>query len=206
MLTAYLKYAEQNRLKSEILHSDEGHVIAKFCGKNVWSYFKYESGKHVVQREPPTENKGRRHTSLVVVGVLPLPPTCKEYQLQDSEVEVSTLRGSGPGGQHKNKTDSAVRMRHKKTGLQVFIDGRDQHANRRAAISILTARVNDHYNKLKQASYDSNRKKQLGDSGRGDKIRTYNFLDGRIVDHRLNTRTNNIKAVLKRGSFELILK
>jgi peptide chain release factor 1 len=202
LFSAYTKYAESLKIKSEVLHSSKGHVIGLFKGKNVGKAFKHESGKHCCQRVPQTEGKGRRHTSVVSVAVLPLPDKTVPL-LKESEVEITTTKGTGPGGQHKNKTESAVRVKHLPTKIRVFIDGRDQHSNKREALRILTARVNEFYRSQKQSTYDSKRKKQMGGGKRGDKIRTYNFIKRRVVDHRLGTKTSKVKNIMK-GEFGLL--
>lgn len=124
--------------------------------------------------------------------------------LPESELAVTTQGGHGKGGQHQNKRDSAVRMRHVPTGLTVFINGRDQHANRREALRILTAKVNDYKQSQADAQYAVARKAQLGDAGRGGKIRTYNFIDCRAVDHRSGRKTPHVRRVIERGEFELL--
>jgi peptide chain release factor 1 len=204
LLATYCKYAERCCLTFELLGSTNGHVVVRFAGKNVWKAFQHESGKHCVQRFPPSEKKGRRHTSMISVAVLPLPPKLALSSLPNDELEVKTQGGSGPGGQHQNKTDSAVRMTHKPTGLQVFINGRDQQRNRREALRILTAKVCERLQSQQAAAYDAKRKSQMGSGGRGDKIRTYNFIDSRVVDHRLGKKTKQIKRVMK-GELDLLL-
>lgn len=203
LLAAYRKYAERCGLSSKLLSSSDGHVVVRFAGRDVWRAFQHEPGKHCVQRCPPSEKKGRRHTSLVSVAVLPLPPKLDLQSLPDDELDVKTQGGSGPGGQHQNKADSAVRMTHRPTGLQVFINGRDQHRNRREALRILTAKVYEQYRAEQTAEYDTERKTQMGNGGRGDKIRTYNFIDARVVDHRLGRRSKQIKRIMK-GEFDLL--
>lgn len=203
LFAAYVRYAKSLGLTIEDLHITEGHLIAKVTGKDAGKSFQYETGNHVVQRVSPTETKGRRHTSLVSVAVLPIYPDVEYEALKDQDLEVTTQRGHGPGGQHQNVTDSAVRMRHKPTGLMVFINGRDQHANKREALKILTARVNDKMKEETDREYAELRKKTLGGGSRGEKVRTYNFLDSRVTDHRLNVKTGNIKAVMK-GDFNVL--
>jgi peptide chain release factor 1 len=140
---------------------------------------------------------------MVSVGILPMPD--KNLPLiKDDDLEIKTQGGHGKGGQHQNVTDSAVRMKHKPTGISVFINGRDQHANRREALRILTAKVDDHFKQKKDKAYAALRRKQMGDGGRGDKVRTYNFIKSRVVDHRLNNKTKQIKQVMK-GQFWLVL-
>jgi peptide chain release factor 1 len=199
-----VKYAESLKIKSEILHSSTGHIVGIFKGKDVGKAFKYESGKHCCQRVPPTESNGRRHSSTVSVAVLPLPDRTVS-PLNESEVEITTTKGSGPGGQHRNKTESAVRVKHTPTKIQVFIDGRDQHTNKREALRILNAKVQEFYLKEKKSTYNSNRKKQMGRGSRSDKVRTYNFIKNRAVDHRLGIKTGKVKNVIVKGEFQLLL-
>jgi peptide chain release factor 1 len=180
-------------------------MMAQICGPHAGRAFRHEPGKHVVQRVPPTESNGRRQTSVVSVGVLPIPPDNAVQALPEEELEITTTKGTGPGGQHKNKTESAVRIVHKPTKISVLIDGRDQHSNKREARRILTARVNEARNMAVNAEYAAFKRKQMGDGGRGDKIRTYNFIDSRVVDHRLGTKTGNIKGVMK-GDFSKLFR
>tara|TARA_Y100000034_G_scaffold72508_1_gene87406 strand:- start:938 stop:1633 length:696 start_codon:yes stop_codon:yes gene_type:complete len=202
LFAVYVKYAESKGFKSEILHTSQGHMITIIKGKNAGKFFADESGKHCVQRIPPTETKGRKQTSIVSVAVLPLREKLNVV-LKDSDLEISFVNAGGPGGQHQNKTASAVRMRHKPTGLKVFINGRDQHSNKREARRILAARVEQHIQKEADSEYNANRKDKLGDGGRSDKIRTYNFLKGRIVDHVTGKKTGNIKKFMK-GDLEVL--
>ena len=203
LLDMYQKYAQQRNLKSEVLHSAAGHKIVQFSGVGAGRAFRNETGKHVVQRNPPTENNGRRHTSVVSVAVLPLPPEKETESLPESELEIQAITGTGPGGQNRNKVASCIRMRHKPTGITVVIDNRDQWQNRRDALRILTARVNEKQWSEVRSKYDSARKQVLGDAGRGDKVRTYNFIQSRVVDHRLNKKSSQIKRILK-GELQLL--
>jgi peptide chain release factor 1 len=181
-------------------------VVVKFTGRGAGRLFRHEPGKHCVQRVPPTEKNGRRHTSMVTVAVLPMPPDNGPRPLPDDELEVRTQPGHGPGGQHQNKTASAVRMTHRPTGLQVFINGRDQHSNRREALRILTARVNEHLAEQRNEEYARLRNQQRDGGGRGNKVRTYNFIGGgRIVDHRLGVKTYKVREVMK-GRFDLLFE
>lgn len=177
--------------------------MVKITGQGAGKAFSQESGQHIVQRVPPTEKRGRRQTSVVGVAVLPLPPERLLKLLPENELEIVTQTGHGKGGQHQNKTASAVRMLHKPTGLRVFINGRDQHANRREALRILSARVNEHRNSQNRNAYSNDRKLQLGDGNRGGKIRTYNFINSLVTDHRTGKKTRNIEGVM-RGKFELL--
>jgi peptide chain release factor 1 len=203
LLSIYLKYAQSLKLKTELIHSRDGHKIIKILGKGAGRAFRYEGGKHCIQRIPPTETKGRKQTSMVCVAILPIKDDVCE-PLKSNELETQTCGGHGPGGQHQNRTESAVRMRHKPTGITVFINGKDQHANRREALRVLTARVNDLRETENNAAYAAERRSQMGSGGRSDKIRTYNILEGRVVDHRLGTKTGNVKGVMK-GRLDLIL-
>lgn len=204
MLNMYVKYGQSKGFKYQIIHSENGKAIVRFEGSNVWKAFKYESGKHVVQRCPPTENRGRRHTSTISVAVLPLFQENK-VNIIDKDLEVTTQRGHGPGGQHQNKTDSAVRMRHIPTGITVFINGRSQSQNKKDAYEIISAKISQLYASKERNKYDVDRKQQLDGGNRSNKIRTYNFINNRVVDHRLKTKSSNIKKIMN-GRLELILK
>lgn len=202
---AYSRYAKSLGLKVEELYLGDGHIIASIKGKGAGKAFQHEPGKHTVQRVPPTENKGRRHTSIVSVAVLPMKPNV-EKDLNMQEVEIMTTKGTGPGGQHKNKTESAVRVKHVPTGITVLIDGRNQHQNKREALRILAARVSELHQQSVDASYSKERKQQLGGGGRSNKVRTYNFIKDRVVDHRLNVKCNRVEEVICRGRFDLLFK
>jgi peptide chain release factor 1 len=176
----------------------------KVLGNKAAKLFKHETGKHVVQRCPPTENKGRRHTSTITVSILPI-LSSSSFTLKEQDIETKTQRGHGPGGQHQNTTDSAVRMVHKPTDTVVFINGRDQHSNKRLARQILEARVAEKIRGRQNRERSENKREQVDGGGRGNKTRTYNFLDSRVVDHILGTRTSKIKQVMK-GRFDLLWK
>ena len=141
---------------------------------------------------------------MVSVAVLPIPPKNSVEPLPKDELEFQTQVGQGPGGQHRNRTESAVRAIHTPTGTTVWIDGRHQHRNKEEALRILTAKVNDDRRKQRSDEYSKFRKDQMGDGGRGSKVRTYNFINGRVADHRLGKKTSQIKQIMK-GEFELIL-
>lgn len=193
-------------LRSELLYSENGHAVAQIRGPRAGYLFQHEAGKHTIQRVPPTESKGRKQTSIVVVGVLPIPPKSSFVPIPDKDIDIICKVGSGPGGQHRNKTASTVVMTHKPTGLRVKIDTRSQADNKRCALEILTAKVNEIASNAVQSGYDTLRKNQLSDSGRSDKIRTYNYLESRAVDHRLGTKTSNVREVIEKGRFELLTK
>lgn len=200
----YLLYAAKKGLKTEVLGRKPGNISIQVSGTGVWDAFKNEMGKHQVQRCPPNERHGRVHTSIISVGVLRL-FSFKDKPLNEAELEMQTQRGSGPGGQNRNKVDSAVRLRHIPTGITVFIDGRDQWQNKRKAYEILTARVNSHFYEIAQAAHSATKKEQMGDGGRTGKIRTYNFKNSLVHDHRLEKKTTQVKEIMK-GNLDILLK
>lgn len=172
-------------------------------GQDVGKHFQHEAGKHCCQRVPETESKGRRHTSLISVAVLPIRQE-KYEALKEADLDITMMRGTGPGGQHRNTTESCVRIVHKPTGLKAVVDKRDQSVSKREALEILTARVHEHYKLENDAEYAEKKRAQMGGGNRGDKIRTYNFIDSRVTDHRTGKKTGNIKGVMK-GNLSLIL-
>lgn len=173
-------------------------------GKNSLSLFKNESGKHVVQRCPPTESHSRRQTSIIAVSILPIDES-SAFTLRDKDITVKTQGGSGPGGQHQNKTESAVRMTHAPTGVSVYINGRSQLKNKQKARIILELKVSQIHAKGKANKISKHKSAQVDGANRSNKIRTYNFINNRVVDHNLGTKTTKIKQVMK-GQLELLWK
>lgn len=205
LFAAYSKYVVNCNLKAEILNSENGHIIAKIFGNGAGKHFQYETGKHVVQRRPKN-GKGKSHTSIISVAVLPLPPDCNYKPLPEDELEITSQCGHGPGGQHQNKSATSIRIKHIPTGLSVFIVGRSLQANKKDALKIITAKVNEQYISEKTNNYNYIRKQTLSDSGRGNKIRTYNFMESRITDDRTGVKLRNMDIVFSKGKFDLLNK
>ncbi len=181
MLALYSKWALQHQLAVAIAHQTFGHAILTVEGENAGSFFAREGGKHCVQRVPPTERSGRRHTSMVAVAVMR--PHGSTASFDPRDVEITTQRGHGKGGQNQNKVESAVRAVHRPTGISVFINGRDQYRNKLAALEILAQRV-DGQAAAREADIEAQEKRIQTDFGtRSNKLRTYNFIEGRVVDH-----------------------
>lgn len=182
----------------------EGPVISK-GQPSVYDELKYESGVHRVQRVPATEKSGRIHTSTASVVILPFVET-KDVQISPNDLEISFFRSSGPGGQNVNKVETAVRITHKPTGLVVASQaGRNQHANREKAMEILRAKLYEMEQTKQQAQIGSLRKEQIGSAERAEKIRTYNFPQDRLTDHRINKKFHNIEEILD-GELEPVIK
>ncbi|MCF8299092.1 MAG: PCRF domain-containing protein [Saprospiraceae bacterium] len=192
-------------LKVELLDSVDGQAKIQVSGKDAGKAFQHEPGKHVVQRVPPTETKGRRQTSTVSVAVLPIQKEL-DIQLNDNDLFIEPVNLFSKGGQHANRTLSGCRMTHIPTGLQTTINGRDFHANQRKARQILEMKVNEHENEKIQNAHGKNRKAQMGGGSRSGKTRTYNYLNDRVVDHNLGTKLNNVKAIMEKGQFEKLFK
>ena len=191
----YISFAASKGLSAEIISERDGNISIEISGNGVWSIFKNEIGKHVVQRNPPNDRSGRTHTSDVYVAVFPFFNYNKQ-PLPSQDVDVVTQKGKvSAGGQNANKTSSAVRMTHKPTGLQVMITGRDQGQNKKRALKILTARVNQHFYDIERARHDIHRKQQI--DAATQKRRTYNFKANMVVDHISGRKIYNIKDVMK---------
>ena len=206
----YTRFAERNRWQVEIISHSEGEMggykemIAKIVGQGAYSKLKFESGGHRVQRVPATETQGRIHTSACTVAVMPEADAISEVELNPAELRIDTYRASGAGGQHINKTDSAVRITHLPTGIVVECqDDRSQHKNKAQALSVLVARIRDKQLRERHAKEAATRKSLIGSGDRSERIRTYNFPQGRITDHRINLTLYKIDAIMDGDLFEL---
>jgi len=203
LLRMYLRYAERHRWTSEMISespSDMGgykEVIVRLVGTGAYSKLKFESGGHRVQRVPATEAQGRIHTSACTVAVLPEADEIDDVKIDPSEIRIDVFRASGAGGQHVNKTESAVRITHLPTSIVVECqDDRSQHKNRERAMKILAARIKDQQAHEQQAKEASTRKTLIGSGDRSERIRTYNFPQGRVTDHRINLTLYKIDAIM----------
>ena len=199
----YSRYAENKNWKVEVMThhpTDVGglkEIIAMIHGKGAYSCFKYESGIHRVQRVPTTEAQGRVHTSAVTVAVLPEAEDV-ELHIDPSEIKVDVFRATGPGGQSVNTTDSAVRLTHLPTGIMVTCqDEKSQFKNKNKAMKVLRARILDDMIKEQDAKRSEERKSQIGDGDRSGKIRTYNFPQGRVTDHRIGLTLYRLESILQ---------
>ena len=207
----YTRYVEKSKWQLEILSSNLGEhggfkeIIARISGTNVYSKLKFESGAHRVQRVPETESQGRVHTSACTVAVMPEVSSIEEVNINMNDVRVDTFRASGAGGQHVNKTDSAVRVTHIPTGTVVECqDGRSQHKNKAQALSVLASRILDAQQQEQQKEQASQRKELVGSGDRSQRIRTYNYPLGWVTDHRLNLTLYKLSEVME-GELEAII-
>ncbi|MCF8008520.1 MAG: peptide chain release factor 1 [Halanaerobiales bacterium] len=207
----YTRYAENNKWGWEAMSANESgvggfkEIIFSVEGKDVYKYLKYESGVHRVQRVPSTESSGRIHTSTATVAVLPEAEDV-DIEIDSNELRIDFYRSSGPGGQSVNTTDSAVRITHEPTGLTVSCqDEKSQHKNKAKAMRVLRARLKEQMEKEKQAERAEARKSQIGSGDRSEKIRTYNFPQGRVSDHRINLTEHKLEQILD-GKLDIIVE
>ena len=203
LLRMYSRYAERRRWQVEIVSESPSElggykeIILRVCGQGAYSRLKFESGGHRVQRVPETETQGRIHTSACTVAVMPEVDDLSEVEIRPDEIRVDTFRASGAGGQHINKTDSAVRITHVPTGIVVECqDDRSQHKNKAQALKVLAARIKDKQTRDQQAKQAATRKSLIGSGDRSERIRTYNFPQGRVSDHRINLTLYKIDAIM----------
>ena len=199
----YARFAERKRWQVEIISESPGEmggykeIIARIAGPGAYSVLKFESGAHRVQRVPATETQGRVHTSACTVAVMPEVDEVSDVVLNPADLRIDTFRASGAGGQHINKTDSAVRITHLPTGVVVECqDGRSQHQNKAQAMCVLAARIKDTQVREQNAKTAATRKSLVGSGDRSERIRTYNFPQGRVTDHRINLTLYKMDAIM----------
>ncbi len=207
----YARYAESKGWAVEVLSESPGEhggykeIISRIIGRGAFSLLKFESGTHRVQRVPATEAQGRIHTSACTVAILPELEEVEAVDLNPAELRIDTYRSSGAGGQHVNKTDSAIRITHLPTGIVVECqDERSQHKNRSRAMSLLKSRLLSAEREKQQSAQAQSRKLQVGSGDRSERIRTYNFPQGRVTDHRINLTLYKLDDVMKGNLDELI--
>ena len=207
----YKRYAENHRWQVEVLSVSDGEhggykeIISRIVGKGAYARLKFESGAHRVQRVPETESQGRIHTSACTVAVLPEPEDVGEIEIDPGELRVDTYRASGAGGQHVNKTDSAVRLTHLPSGIVVECqDERSQHKNRARALSLLRARLKDAEVARQQTETAQRRRQLVGSGDRSERIRTYNFPERRVADHRIHLTLYKLGEILEGGLDQLV--
>jgi peptide chain release factor 1 len=208
----YSRYAEDQGWKVEVLSASEGEhggfkeIISRVVGKGAYAKLKFESGAHRVQRVPETESQGRIHTSACTVAVLPEPADVEEVEINSNDLRVDTYRASGAGGQHVNKTDSAVRLTHLPSGIVVECqDERSQHKNRARAMSLLQAKLRDAELARQQSETAQRRKSLVGSGDRSERIRSYNFPEGRVTDHRIDLKLYRLAEILE-GNLDLLIE
>jgi len=207
----YSRYAERRRWQVEVLSESEGEhggykeVIARLSGTGVYGALKFESGAHRVQRVPETESQGRIHTSACTVAVMPEADEAEAIEINKADLRVDTFRSSGAGGQHVNKTDSAIRITHLPTGIVVECqEERSQHKNRAKAMSLLASRLKNAEIERQQKTVAETRKSLVGSGDRSERIRTYNFPQGRVTDHRINLTLYKLDEVIS-GDLDAVL-
>jgi peptide chain release factor 1 len=210
LLRMYTRFAERSRWQVEIVSASESdlggyrEVIARIIGNGAYSKLKFESGGHRVQRVPATETQGRIHTSACTVAVMPEADEVEDVHINPAELRIDTYRASGAGGQHINKTDSAVRITHLPTGIVVECqDDRSQHKNKASAMKVLAARIKDVQLREQQSKEAATRKSLIGSGDRSERIRTYNFPQGRMTDHRINLTLYKLDMIMDGDLVEL---
>lgn len=208
----YSRYCEGKRWQIEVMNASEGEhggfkeIIIKVSGEGVYGNLKFESGGHRVQRVPETESQGRVHTSACTVIVLPEIPEAEAIEINKADLKVDTFRASGAGGQHVNKTDSAIRITHIPTGIVVECqDQRSQHKNRAQAMSVLSARIQAVEDEKRRSEEDSTRRSLVASGDRSERIRTYNFPQGRLSEHRINLTLYRLGEVME-GNLDMIIE
>ncbi|MFK0379972.1 peptide chain release factor 1 [Pandoraea sp. NPDC090278] len=211
LLRMYSRYAERQRWQVEIMSASESdlggykEVIVRLVGQGAYSRLKFESGGHRVQRVPATETQGRIHTSACTVAVMPEADDVADVEINPADIRIDTFRASGAGGQHVNKTDSAVRITHLPTGIVVECqDDRSQHRNKDKALKVLAARIKDAQLRAQQAKEAATRKSLIGSGDRSERIRTYNFPQGRMTDHRINLTLYKLEYIMDGDLEEMI--
>jgi peptide chain release factor 1 len=204
LLRLYTRYCASQQWRVEVISESASElggykeVVIRIEGAGVYGALKFESGGHRVQRVPATETQGRIHTSACTVAVLAEPDEAQAIQINPSELRIDTFRASGAGGQHINKTDSAVRITHLPTGIVAECqDGRSQHSNKAQALRVLTARIQEKDRAERAAKDAAERKSLIGSGDRSDRIRTYNFPQGRFTDHRINLTLYKLLAIME---------
>ena len=207
----YSRYAETRKWKVEVIseslgdHGGYKEIITRIVGQGVYSQLKFESGAHRVQRVPETESQGRIHTSACTVAVMPEADEVEDIDINKADLRIDTFRASGAGGQHVNKTDSAIRLTHIPTGVVVECqDERSQHKNKAKAMSLLAARLNTAQQEQAAASQSEERKSLVGSGDRSERIRTYNYPQGRVTDHRINLTLYKLSEVTEGALDELV--
>ncbi len=208
----YTRYAEKKGWRIELMNSNESEqggfkeVIMKVDGEGVYGHMKFESGGHRVQRVPETESQGRVHTSACTVVVMPEIPESEAIEINKADLKVDTFRASGAGGQHVNKTDSAIRITHIPSGVVVECqDQRSQHKNRAQAMSVLQARLQQAEDEKRRSAEESSRRNLVASGDRSERIRTYNFPQGRMSDHRINLTLYRLGEIME-GNLQLIME
>src|SRR6185437_15192942 len=211
LLRMYVKYAEARGWKIDVLSASEGtaggykEIIAEIAGRGAYARLKYESGVHRVQRVPATETQGRIHTSAATVAVMPEAREV-DVEIKESDLKIDTMRASGAGGQHVNKTESAIRITHQPTGIVVAVqEERSQHRNRAKAMALLRSRILKGENERADAERAQDRRDQVGSGDRSQRIRTYNFPQGRMTDHRINLTLYSLDRLIESEGLDEVI-